>query len=309
MVWAARCGVAVAGACVVAAVALMPLRVDAQQRNVDRRFAEWAAISEPLPGSPGAIGFYSAGCLVGARALPLDGDGFARMRPSRNRGFGHPSLIAYLERLAAERYAVTHRLLLIGDVGLPRGGPMVNGHVSHQNGLDADVWYTTLAARPTTSQRERLSAASVVVRRKALRPTWSAADAQLLVAAADNPSVDRIFVSPPIKRDMCRQFAGAPWLYRIRPWWGHEDHFHVRLVCPPDSPQCRPQDALETSDPGCGADLDWWFSSEADREWRKLSTSTEPRQFPELPPACRAIGSDAQMQTEPASRAGRSRYR
>jgi len=40
---------------------------------------------------------------------------------------------------------------------------------------------------------------------------------------------------------------------------------------------------------GCGADLDWWFSKEADREWARLTASTAPRLFPELPAACKAI--------------------
>jgi penicillin-insensitive murein endopeptidase len=88
---------------------------------------------------------------------------------------------------------------------------------------------------------------------------------------------------------MCRQFPQASWLYRLRPWWGHEDHFHVRLACPADSPLCRPQDALDPGDNGCGADLEWWFSAEADREWIKLRTSKEPRRFPALPEACTAM--------------------
>jgi murein endopeptidase len=38
-----------------------------------QRFAEWAGITLPLPGTPSAIGFYSAGCLQGGQILPLDG--------------------------------------------------------------------------------------------------------------------------------------------------------------------------------------------------------------------------------------------
>ena len=125
--------------------------------------------------------------------------------------------------------------------------------------------------------------------RKQLRPTWGAAEATVLAAAANNPAVDLIFVSPPIKRYMCRVFTGASWLYRVRPWWGHEDHFHVRLTCPAGSPLCQHQEGLDPADAGCGADLDWWFSAEADREWRRLSTSTEPRRFPALPAECSAM--------------------
>lgn len=278
-------GLAAVVAGMLVAVAVPPLSLDAQ-RQADPRFSQWAAIREPLRSEASSIGFYSAGCLAGAQELPPAGDGFARMRPSRNRGFGHPSLIAYLERLATNRHAATGRVLLVGDLGLARGGPTLTGHVSHQNGLDADVWFTTLADTPTARQRERLDALSYVIGRKTLRPNWGAAQRELLATAADSSSVERIFVSPPIKRDMCRQYPDAPWLYRLRGWWGHEDHFHVRLVCPSGSPECRAQDPLDAGDPGCGAELDWWFSREADDEWRKLLAGTGPRDFPDLPLQC-----------------------
>ena len=252
-------------------------------------FAEWAKIQEPLTGSASAIGAYAAGCLRGAEALPLDGDGYSVMHPSRHRFYGHPSLVSYLVSLASAARARYGMRLLIGDLAPPRGGPMPTGHVSHQNGLDADIWFTTLERPPTDAEREELSAASFVADRKRLRANWDEAPARLLAAAADNERVSRIFVSPPIKRYMCQNYHDAPWLYRLRPWWGHEDHFHVRLLCPSGSSLCEEQDALDSADTGCGASLTWWFSAEADREWRRLSTSTEPRRFPALPAACTAM--------------------
>jgi penicillin-insensitive murein endopeptidase len=252
-------------------------------------FKEWAKIREPLTGPAAAIGSYAAGCLQGAEALPLDGDGYSVMRPSRNRFYGHPSLLSYLTNLAATTRAKYGTQLLIGDMAPPRGGPMQTGHVSHQNGLDADVRFTTLATRPTDAERERLPATFFVVGRTRLRPNWGEEQARLLAAAADDDRVSRIFVSPPIKRYMCQNYQAAPWLYRLRPWWGHEDHFHVRLLCPSGSSLCQEQDALDPTDTGCGENLAWWFSAEADREWHRLSTSTEPRQFPALPTECTAI--------------------
>ena len=252
-------------------------------------YAEWEKIQEPLTGPAAAIGAYAAGCLQGAEALPLDGDGYSVMRPSRHRFFGHPSLITYITNLASTTRAKFGTRLLIGDMAPPRGGPMLTGHASHQTGLDVDVWLTTLARGPTDAERERLPATSFVVGRKRLRANWNEAPARLLAAAADNDRVNRIFVSPPIKRYMCQNYQAAPWLYRLRPWWGHEDHFHVRLLCPSGSSQCQAQDALDPTDTGCGENLAWWFSAEADREWHRLSTSTEPRQFPALPTECTAI--------------------
>jgi len=257
------------------------------QRAADRAlFDQWANAAEPLPGPAAPIGFYTAGCLQGAEALALDGTGYAVMRPSRHRFYGHPALVSYLTDLAARTYADNRTLLLIGDLGLPRGGPMLTGHDSHQNGLDADIWFMTRANRPTADEREALTAQSFVTGRKRLRSTWGPAQARLLAAAADNAKINRIFVSPPIKRYMCRTFPTAPWLYRLRGWWGHDDHFHVRLKCPDGHPLCTEQAALDPANNGCGADLDWWFSKEADREWARLAASTEPRSFPQLPAAC-----------------------
>jgi len=224
--------------------------------------------------------------MQGAVTLPLDGDGYAVMRPSRHRFYGHPALIDYLIALAGRMQRENRNLLLFGDLGQAPGGPMLTGHASHQNGLDADVWFTTLSRRPTNTERAGLQSASFVAGRKTLKSTWGPAQANVLAAAANSADVNRIFVSPPIKRYMCRQYPTASWLYRLRPWWGHEDHFHVRLQCPAASPLCEQQDGPNPADDGCGDDLAWWFSREADREWKKLASSTEPRRFPELPAEC-----------------------
>jgi penicillin-insensitive murein endopeptidase len=274
---------------IASAFAVLSTVIVAQSGNDRHLFIEWAAIKAPLPGAPEAIGFYSAGCLQGAQVLPIDGAGYAAMRPARRRFYGHPALVEYLTTLAEGRPGGAGRLLLIGDLGPARGGPTLSGHASHQNGLDADIWFITRAARPTAVERERLSAPGFVIDRKRLKPAWGPPQANLLVAAAGSSEVNRVFVSPPIKRYMCRRFPEASWLYRLRPWWGHEDHFHVRLKCPADSPLCRVQDALDPKDNGCGADLDWWFSAEADREWTKMRTSKEPRRFPTLPEACSSM--------------------
>ncbi len=252
-------------------------------------FDQWAKITTPLLGTPAAIGFYSAGCIAGAQKLPGDGTGYAIMRPSRNRFYGHPKLLEYLTGLAAKTRQEKMPFMLIGDMGPPRGGPMLSGHASHQDGLDSDIWFMMLAKKPSARDREKLSALSYVSGRKKLKKTWGSTQVKMLTAAADNDEVNRIFVSPPIKKYFCQKFPKAAWLYRLRPWWGHEEHFHVRLQCPADSPLCKPQEALDPTNSGCGSDLDWWFSKEADDEWAKITSSTEPRAFPTLPPECDAM--------------------
>lgn len=272
-----------------ASVAISSTGAKAQIKDDKALFEQWAKITDPLPGSPATFGFYSAGCIQGAQKFPLDGKGYAIMRPSRNRFFGHPKLLNYLTNLTEKTHKDKMNLMLIGDMGPPRGGPMMSGHASHQNGLDADIWFITLPKKPSVDQREKLSAPGFVIGRKKLKKTWGATQVKMLVTAADNDDVNRIFVSPAIKKDLCQKFAKANWLYKIRPWWGHEEHFHVRLMCPADSPLCKPQDALNPGDNGCGTDLDWWFSKEADDEWAKIKSSTDPKTFPELPNECEAM--------------------
>jgi len=50
---------------------------------------------------------------------------------------------------------------------------------------------------------------------------------QVIRAAARFARVERIFVHPLIKRALCWQFAGQKWLHKIRPWWGHYQHFYI----------------------------------------------------------------------------------
>src|SRR5580765_3569118 len=97
---------AIVRALLVAALTLAPRGVMTAQRVTDKAlFDQWANEVEPLPGPAAPIGFYAAGCLQGAEALPLDGTGYAVMRPSRHRFYGHPALVSYLTALAARTYA------------------------------------------------------------------------------------------------------------------------------------------------------------------------------------------------------------
>lgn len=247
-------------------------------------FREWQRVRKPVAGEALAIGNYSAGCLQGAARLPLDGPGYSVMRPSRQRYFGHPSLVAYLEALA-RRTKQSGVRILVGDLGRAPGGPMISGHASHQIGLDADIWFHFPARAPKARERETWGAPSHVTASGALKKSWNDRYRQLLALAADDPAVDRIFVHAAIKKDMCARHADAPWLRKLRPWWGHDDHLHVRLVCPANSPACARQEEIAAGN-GCGAELDWWFSAEAREELAKRKLAPAGRVFPVLPDAC-----------------------
>ena len=211
-----------------------------------------------------SIGFYTRGCLAGGVALPINGKTWQVMRLSRNRNWGHPELIAFMERLAEKVPKVSNWPgLLVGDMAQARGGPMLTGHTSHQVGLDADIWLTPMPKTPLSrEEREEMSATNVVAEdKKDVDPKiWTPGHFAVIKAAAEDPKVERIFVNAAIKKALCRE-AGKDraFLHKVRPWWGHNYHFHVRIGCPAGSPECKAQDPAGEAE-GCGKDLDYWFS-------------------------------------------------
>jgi penicillin-insensitive murein DD-endopeptidase len=254
----------------------------------------FARKTEPVPLAARSIGFYASGCLAGAVALPINGPSWQVMRLSRNRNWGHPKLIAFLERLAEKAKKVGWNGLLVGDISQPRGGPMLTGHSSHQVGLDADIWLTPMPDRTLSHEEREFMSATEIVREDRLdvdTSVWTHAHTELIRTAAEDPDVERIFVNAAIKKALCRE-AGSDrgWLAKVRPWWGHDYHFHVRIYCPADSPECKPQPAPEPGD-GCGHELDYWFS-EAVLHPPPPTEPPKPRAgltMANLPPACRQV--------------------
>ena len=249
---------------------------------------------EPAPLAARAIGFYARGCLAGAIALPVNGETWQVMRLSRNRNWGHPNLVSLLERLANKASAVGWRGLLVGDMSQPRGGPMLTGHTSHQVGLDADIWLTPMPERELTRQeREEISATNVVTAdRKDVDPKiWTPAHLNVIKTAAEDPSVDRIFVNAAIKKALCRTTAkDRNWLKKVRPWWGHDYHFHIRIHCPTGAKDCEGQPATGVTE-GCGKELDWWFRDSVlfPKPPKVPAKPKPPMTMANLPAACRQV--------------------
>ncbi len=170
--------------------------------------------TNPAPGRPEAIGAYERGCLEGAVELPADGPNWQVMRPSRDRAWGHPVLIGFIERLAAKLPAEAGWPgLLIGDIAQPRGGPMLTGHGSHQIGLDADIWLTPMPNRRLSpAAREEMSATDVVAAdgENVDPAVWNPDYRRLYEAVAREKQVARIFVNPAIKRELVPRGRDRP---------------------------------------------------------------------------------------------------
>lgn len=249
--------------------------------------SKWSDAKDPYPGSPEIFGTYGAGCLKGATSLTPDGVGYQVINLQRNRFWGHPSLIDFIEKFGQKMSRAKLGPLMVGDLSAPRGGPMIDGHASHQVGLDVDILYgypSDAGHRSLTlGERTRVIAPEVV--RGLDDEDWSQRIPELLKLASQDDRVVRIFVNYKIKKELCQKFPSEPFHMKVRPWWGHSEHFHTRLLCPQGEAKCENQEPVK--DNGCGADLDWWFSDEAKEELKKYQDrkGTEPK----LPSECAAL--------------------
>jgi len=260
-----------------------------------------------------SIGFYSKGCLAGAKELPIDGPNWQAMRLSRNRNWGHPRLIRLVEKLArdaAEKDGWPG--LLVGDLAQPRGGPMTSGHASHQVGLDVDVWLNPMPDRRYSyEEREKVSAVSMLKDTLSVDPNiFTPEHVKLIKRAASYREVDRVGVNPAIKLALCRAEGGdKPWLKKVQMWPGHHYHMHIRIKCPPDSAGCKGQSPPTNT--SCAAAEKWYRDTKAYLERPKKPKPPEvaKREKPEkpkrqvmlseLPKACRAVLAAAPAGTPP----------
>lgn len=270
-----------------------PAVADKNEKSAKQLFG---AAKLPTLGKAMAIGYYPRGCLQGGVELPVNGPNWQVMRLSRNRNWGHPSLVRFLEKFAPRAAKATGwKGILVGDMAQPRGGPLPSDHMSHTTGLDVDVWFMPMPSHVLSKEeRDKTAAINLVADDwRHLNPkTWTPQHVAFIKAAAEAPEVERVLVNAVIKQELCRvEKNKEAWMSKVRPWYGHHDHIHVRLSCPADSPNCRKQPAV-AGDDGCAPDaLKFWFS---DKVLRPVK-STTPRKPPkpitlaELPPACKNV--------------------
>jgi penicillin-insensitive murein DD-endopeptidase len=115
-----------------------------------------------------------------------------------------------------------------------------------------------------------------------------------LQRAASEESVERIFVNPAIKKALCDATstdADRAWLHKIRAYWGHDFHFHMRIACPKSSPACKPRAPLP-SDDGCGSEpSDWLALVKKSPRSGPVNTPRAGRQITldQLPAECRTV--------------------
>ena len=104
-----------------------------------------------------------------------------------------------------------------------------------------------------TQQKQREEITSISMRRANgayVNDKWTKQHHNIIKAAASDPRTARILFSG-AKVQMCKDEKGdRAWLNKVRPWWGHHYHFHVRLSCPAGATNCKNQAPPSPGD-GC----------------------------------------------------------
>src|SRR5450631_3776031 len=268
----------------------------------------FSRVSLPSLGHAMAIGYYPRGCLQGGVPLPVTGPTWQVMHLERNRNWGHPSLVKFLEKFAPLAAKATGwKGILVGDMAQPRGGPLPFGHMSHQIGLDVDIWFMPMPDRVLSKdERQYISAINLVSDDwKHLNPkTWTPQHIAFIKTAAEQPDVERVLVNAAIKQELCRveDKKKEGWMSKVRPWYGHHDHIHVRLKCPADSPNCRKQPPVPGDDSCSAKSLEYWFSDKVLHPKPKPpGPPPKPITLADLPPACKNVLDAPAKPTDKAS--------
>ncbi|MBW3697893.1 penicillin-insensitive murein endopeptidase [Vibrio sp. T187] len=236
-------------------IALIPFKGNSNENR-------WEDIREPSKSAPNAIGSYANGCLQGAYPLPLQGSGYQVVRSEKGRYFGHPDTISFIQRLGNFAEQDLGAVLLIADISLPQGGRFTYGHSSHQTGLDIDIWLRLSDRFLDVNELAQAKSVSVLNSKKAeIDDTqWKDKHFSLVKRAAFDEKVTRVFLHPLIKQKLCEsETADKSWLRKVRPWWGHHSHMHVRLKCPEGNSSCIEQ-VQPPQGSGCGDELMSWIT-------------------------------------------------
>ena len=256
----------------------------------------FASTKLPSIGKAMAIGYYPRGCLQGGVELPVDGPNWEVMRLSRNRNWGHPELIHFLKKFAPPPPRPPAGTASWSATWRSRAAARCrSATLSHQIGLDVDIWFMPKPDRVLTQGRARedLGHQSGRRRRKHINPKmWTPAHAAFIRTAAEQPDVERVLVNAAIKKELCdMQGEKHPsWMDKVRPWYGHHDHIHVRLKCPADLPNCRAQPPVP-GDAGCAdKDLAFWFSDKVlHPKPGPPAKAPKPLTMADMPPACKTV--------------------
>jgi penicillin-insensitive murein endopeptidase len=194
------------------------------------------------------IGTPNNGSLINSETQEEQGQGFMQLFREKDHIYATRDLITMLQLAAldmSKRYPNRDRLQ-IEDMSARNGG-RVEGHGSHQNGLDVDLGYFKLDGvehDPRTAgtyYAHPMATNGVVSSNFDTERNW-----ELAKSLHQHGNVQKIFMDQTIKNHLCRYAKSINELQKhqnvlrsIRHVTNHEDHMHVRLRCPKDARKCR----------------------------------------------------------------------
>lgn len=239
------------------------LVVEAREQGQDRVPAEESPALRLSPEPVGqVVGFYATqGSVVRATPIAPEGKGYRHLFRSRRHFYGSQGLVELIELASAE---LLHRFpegerLQVGDLSAERGGK-IPGHSSHQNGLDADLSYFRVNHQdeiddPSQGFQELFVVDGKLSANFDLERNW-----EFLKILVSSGRINRVFLDGVIKTALCDyalrsdpSALAVETLRRLRPYPLHEDHMHLRLTCPSESPNCQEQ---ELPPPGSGCSME-----------------------------------------------------
>ncbi|HEX4925317.1 MAG TPA: penicillin-insensitive murein endopeptidase [Bdellovibrionales bacterium] len=183
-----------------------------------------------------AVGLYWDGYLVNGHTFPSHGTGYFASRYFRRVQATTYDLQKVIEYAALKIHDRYNKSILVGSISQPGGGKF-SGHASHQNGLDADVYFIRVNDQDT---------GNLVVNGRVSRNFDTIKNYEFIKALVSTNRIRKVFVNRAIKRALCsysrlQGLDNDPLQRKIAIESGHINHVHVRITCPLASPKCREQ--------------------------------------------------------------------
>ena len=91
--------------------------------------------------------------------------------------------------------------------------------------------------------------------------------------------------------DLPRGTGDRSWLSKVRPMWGDDYHFHVRIKCPAGSGECEGQPEPSDSEGSAVGDFAFWFKDLVlhPKPSKEPPKPRPPMTLAQLPAACRQV--------------------
>ena len=159
--------------------------------------------------------------------------------------YGTQEMMDVLEALGNKAYSFQQNKIHISRISAERGGRLPPSK-SHQNGMDTDIGYPTIQGKVGFP----IVASGGALKKSDFSTVKTLELFKFLMTQTASP-VDRLFVDQSIINSLCREaknsgkFKGSERAAYVKLFEnlqhvdGHGNHYHLRLRCTPNQPDCR----------------------------------------------------------------------